>query len=443
MHVRSKLFTRIGAVVSAAVAVTVVTLLLVLQGASGQTPVDLTAWNGATYTAINSGPDGETVATRSVTFTYSSTYAGTYSCRLQRAGDAPVVEPCGSTPSASKTFSGLIDGDYVFEVTLAKTGGGAESAMASFSVDAPPITSITSGPTGTITTRTVAFAFTASEPSTFGCTLTPASGAPQTAACNGGTTSYSSLADGSYTFAVVATDSPSSQVGNASRSFTVDLTGPATSITTAPAASSTSASESIAFSSTAPDKASFQCSLDGAAFATCTSPRVVGDLAVGNHRFAVRGLDTAGNVGAEAVATWTRVAVTPPVVTPPADTTPTAVTATTTKPAATVTPSVTGVLPVALVACNEAVTSSCIVRTTVVTTKLMRINGKYRHGSFGSVSKWGVGGTTITPLMKLSRTERALVQRLGSVSVTATTVVRDASGNTSTVTTTFVLTARS
>jgi DNA-binding beta-propeller fold protein YncE len=50
----------------------------------------------------------------------------------------------------------------------------------------------------------------------------------------------------------------------------------------------------------------FDCSLDGAAFAACTSPRLLSLLANGSHTFRVRAKDTAGNIDpTPATTTWT------------------------------------------------------------------------------------------------------------------------------------------
>jgi large repetitive protein len=49
--------------------------------------------------------------------------------------------------------------------------------------------------------------------------------------------------------------------------------------------------------------ASFQCSLDGAAFADCSSPYLV-SVKKGKHTFQVRAIDQAGNVGSAASDDW-------------------------------------------------------------------------------------------------------------------------------------------
>ena len=58
----------------------------------------------------------------------------------------------------------------------------------------------------------------------------------------------------------------------------------------------------------------FQCRLDGAAYTPCTSPKGYAGLGAGEHTFAVRARDRAGNVGAAATARWSFV---PPDTTPP------------------------------------------------------------------------------------------------------------------------------
>ena len=82
-----------------------------------------------------------------------------------------------------------------------------------------------------------------------------------------------------------------------------DTTAPETTITARPATSTTSTSASFSFAST--EAGSFDCALDAAAFARCTSPKAYSGLATGSHTFKVRARDSAGNVDSTpATATW-------------------------------------------------------------------------------------------------------------------------------------------
>src|SRR5207247_321004 len=78
---------------------------------------------------------------------------------------------------------------------------------------------------------------------------------------------------------------------------------PTASITSSPTNPSNSSAPSFSFSSEA--GASFQCALDGAAFAACTSPKSYTGVADGLHTFQVKATDAAGNTGAAASYTWT------------------------------------------------------------------------------------------------------------------------------------------
>ncbi|WP_165821285.1 right-handed parallel beta-helix repeat-containing protein [Nocardioides gansuensis] len=107
--------------------------------------------------------------------------------------------------------------------------------------------------------------------------------------------SYSSLATGSHTFRVRAVDSGGAvDPQPAVFTWTIDQTEPETIITSGPT-SSTSTSASFAFQS--PETGStFECKLDSALYAACTSPKDYANLAVGQHTFSVRAIDAAGNV---------------------------------------------------------------------------------------------------------------------------------------------------
>jgi len=92
-----------------------------------------------------------------------------------------------------------------------------------------------------------------------------------------------------------------------------DTTPPETTIDSGPSGTTTERNATFTFSANEP--ATFQCSLNGSAWAACTSPRTYTNLTVGTHTFRVRATDTAGNVDpTPAERTWTITAhdTTPP-----------------------------------------------------------------------------------------------------------------------------------
>ena len=179
----------------------------------------------------------------------------------------------------------------------------------------PPETAIDSGPSGTVSGRTATFTFSSSEASsTFECKLDDANFVPCTSPKD-----YSELADGSHTFSVKAIDA----AGNtdptpASRTWTVDTAAPETTIDLGPSGTITVADATFAFSSSEAG-ATFECSLDGAAYSACNSPQSYTSLSNGSHTFEVKAKDGAGNVDATPASRTFSVEVPPP---PPDDTTP-------------------------------------------------------------------------------------------------------------------------
>jgi hypothetical protein len=113
--------------------------------------------------------------------------------------------------------------------------------------------------------------------------------------------------DGSYTVHVGARDAlgNSTPPGHqASSTFTLDTTAPpAPAIASEPPDPTSQTSASFSFTDT--QTASFQCRLDASAFAACGSPASYHGLGVGPHTFAVRALDSVGNVSAPTSYVWT------------------------------------------------------------------------------------------------------------------------------------------
>jgi chitobiase/beta-hexosaminidase-like protein/Big-like domain-containing protein len=137
----------------------------------------------------------------------------------------------------------------------------------------------------------------------FQCSLAPSGAADVYAACVSPAT-FGPLADGSYTFKVIATDPTGATMSApAAYTFSVDTVVPVVTITSAPASPSTNTTPPFSFSST--KMVSFQCALTTAttpAYSVCGSgPATSGSTtytaqADGAYTFSVIGTDAAGNV---------------------------------------------------------------------------------------------------------------------------------------------------
>lgn len=106
---------------------------------------------------------------------------------------------------------------------------------------------------------------------------------------------YNSLSEGPHTVAVRATD-PTANVDPtpAAASFTVDTVAPQTTIDSGPTGTIGDSTTTFGFS--ASEASGFECKLDSAPFAACTSPQQYTGLADGQHTFQLRATDAAGNV---------------------------------------------------------------------------------------------------------------------------------------------------
>ena len=254
-------------------------------------------------TAITSAPADPTTAT-AASFSFTSTESGsTFECRL----DAGAWTSC----TAPTAFAGLAEGPHTFAVRAIDPAGNSDPAPATFSwaVDlTAPETTITAAPADPSRFTTASFAFAADEAaSTFECRLD----AGPWAVCTSPTT-LSGLSAGSHTLAVRAADAAGNvDPSPAAYSWVVDLAPPETAITSAPADPTNATSASFSFAS-GESGSTFECRLDGGAWAPCASPAAFGGLAEGLHGFEVRASDAAGNVDATPAAhAWT-IDTTPP-----------------------------------------------------------------------------------------------------------------------------------
>ncbi|MGN6588274.1 MAG: hypothetical protein ACTHKT_12535 [Solirubrobacterales bacterium] len=165
----------------------------------------------------------------------------------------------------------------------------------------PPNTTIDSHPADPSPGDSATFTFHANEPSTFECSLSLGPAPDSFSPCVSGKT-YTNLADGEYTFKVRATDLAENQETTpAVFTWTVDnsladTTPPETKLDSFPPDPSLSATASFTYESNEPGS-SFQCSLDGAAFALCAASGITySGLANGPHTFQVRAVDSSANV---------------------------------------------------------------------------------------------------------------------------------------------------
>jgi hypothetical protein len=265
-----------------------------------ETPRDTTAPD-TTLTGRPADPSNNTSATFSFTGSDNETPQSTIAFECRVDSQAPADFAACDTP---KTYTGLSQGAHTFEVRAVDLAGNADSSPASYTwtVDTTaPQTTIDSGPSGATSDSTPTFSFSSEAGAGFQCRVDGG----VFASCSSPHTT-AALTEGAHTFEVRASDAAgNTDASPASRAITVDTAAPQTTITEAPPATTSSTTVRFAFSADE-QGSTFECSLDGAAFAACTSPRDYTGLTVGTHQFAVRAKDPVGNTDATpAGQSWT------------------------------------------------------------------------------------------------------------------------------------------
>ncbi len=265
------------------------------------------------HTILDAMPVGDPTSQTTALFTFHSTEPNsTFECSLDSISGGAFA-PC----SSGVQYSGLTDGVYTFQVRAIDEAGNPDVTPATFSwtVDTQaPDTVIDTAPADPTSSNTATFGLHASEGATFTCQLD----AQPASACATGVT-YNGLGDGTHTFTVTATD-PAGNVDQSPASFTwvVDTVAPDTSIAAGPDDGSTTTSTTATFQfagtddRTAAANLTFECSLDAAPFASCTSGVTYTGLTRAPHTFAVRAKDAAGNLDqSPASRAWTIETLTP------------------------------------------------------------------------------------------------------------------------------------
>jgi fibronectin type 3 domain-containing protein len=224
------------------------------------------------------------------TFTFSSSEptGATFECAVDGGGF--------SACSSGITLSSLGNGSHTFAVKAIDLAGYHSTTAASYTwtVDtAPPTATIDSMPSANSSDSTPTFTFSSSEPS--GATFECSTDGGSFTSCSTPKT-LGSLSEGSHTFAVKAIDLAGNHSSSAdSFSWNVDTVHPTATIGTKPSSPSNDTAPSFSFSSSEPSGATFECALDGVAFAACSTPKTYTTLVDGSHTFAVKAIDLAGN----------------------------------------------------------------------------------------------------------------------------------------------------
>lgn len=200
------------------------------------------------------------------------------------------------------TDAGAAGQSFFYRVAALNGVGVASAPSAQVGADeAPPDTSISSGPASSSTSSAATFVFTGTDnltppgALTFECRIDSATFAP----CSS-PQSYSGLAPGNHTFEVRARDQAGlSDPSPASYPWQIstpppDPNAPDTTITAKPALLTRSLAAAFEFTgtddATPPASLTFECRLDSGAWTSCASPQNY-NLAQGSHLFEVRAVD--------------------------------------------------------------------------------------------------------------------------------------------------------
>ena len=214
------------------------------------------------------------------------------------------------------------DGDFSVTVPTAFGNGDAITATATDTVlgqtsefsacitgvqdGTAPDTTLTSGPSGPTTDSTPAFTFTSTEPGTFECRVDGG----VYATCNSGD-STAALADGPHTFEVRAVDALGIRTARRRRAASASIR-PGLKHPSARKPGRPSPRAATFVLGASEGGSTFECALDGGAFAACSSPHTVSGLTLGAHSLTARATDPLGNVDTTSASHAFTVATAPP-----------------------------------------------------------------------------------------------------------------------------------
>ena len=249
---------------------------------------------------------------QSAGFGFSGEPGGEFECSLDAAEFAVCANPV--------SYEQLAEGGHEFAVRQIDDAGNVGStSMFDWRIDrtAPDAPVITSAPPPVTNQLGGSIEFSAAEP---GGRLECSTDGAEFATCS--SPSYlTGLDEGSHSFSVRQVDDAGNTGSVAGHAWVVDATAPAPpEIHASPSGQTTQSDAEFAFSGE--PEARFECRLDDGGFEDCGSRKTYTGLAEGDHSFAVRQTDVAGNVSEAAEILWTIQLYDPPDELPETDYTP-------------------------------------------------------------------------------------------------------------------------
>ena len=244
---------------------------------------------------ITGGPTGIVIVS-GASFTFTGSDGGSGLAGFECQVDAGGWSACTSPDNVA-----VANGAHTFYVRATDNAGNTATDTRSWTANAPPApnTSIDTGPSGTVPTGDATFTFSSDVvTATFECQLDSGGWA----ACLT-PKSYTGLLNGPHTFEVRATDAGNADLTPASRTWTVDIPAPNTTINSSTIVLATA---SFTFSSDQ-SPVTFECQLDSGGWAACTSPKSYSGVTNGSHTFSVRATNTSTLLvdATPATHTWT------------------------------------------------------------------------------------------------------------------------------------------
>ncbi len=233
----------------------------------------------------------------SASFTYTSDEdPASFECSLD-SDDESAFAPCNTQP---QTYN-VSEGSHTFYVRAIDEAGNKDSTPAShtWTVDtaAPQTTIDPPTPDNPTNSDDPTFNFSSEAGATFECRMDgdPVDGGTGWVDCDS-PEDYMDLAPGPHTFEVRATDeADNTDQSPASFMWEIDQTEPETTIDP-PTPDDPTNSQSATFNFSSEAGATFECSINGSAFTSCSSGvNYTTELVEGENTFQVQATDTAGN----------------------------------------------------------------------------------------------------------------------------------------------------